>query len=150
MKKWIIITLIIILLGLVALGVISSDRAKNNGTMNVSSFDVASENMINVDNQVIDKSVRIKKAVLSKNGFIVIHKDSSGAPGAVVGTSNLLEPGDYSGIEIDISEEVKNERKFYAMLHEDNGDGIFNTHEDSPVIDKEDSIVFVSFKSLSN
>lgn len=150
MKKWVFITLIIILLGLVSLGVISNDRMNSNSELNLSSFDSSVENIINVDNQIVDESVRVKKAVLDQSGFIVVHKDSSGAPGQVIGTSNLLEPGDYSGIEIDLSEKIESGDKLYAMIRQDNGDGVFNSQEDNPITNEEDNIVFVRFKSSSN
>lgn len=150
MKKWVFITLIIILLGLVSLGVISNDRVRSDSELNISYFDSSVENMINVENQIVDESVRVKEAILNQSGFIVIHKDSSGAPGKIIGISNLLEPGDYSGIKIDTSEEVQDGDRLYAMIRKDNGDSVFDTQEDNPITNKEDDLVFARFKSSNN
>lgn len=145
MKKWIIITLIILLLGLVALGVISSDRIDNNNIANFSTSDESSITSIFVEDQDAMDSVRIDNAVLDQSGFIIIHEDSSGAPGRIIGVSNLLEPGNYSNIEIYLSRKIEGGERLYAMLHRDSGDGVFNPRQDTPVVNMDDNIVLSDF-----
>ena len=79
---------------------------------------------------------------LQKAGFVVIHEDSDGEPGQIIGSSNVIRAGTSSGIAI-ITKELTPGATYYAILHSDNGDGIFNAALDAPVKDKQGNIVML-------
>ncbi len=73
-------------------------------------------------------------AVLAAPGYLVIHADSAGAPGAVLGSSALLRAGENAGVNITLSRATKDGETLHAMLHSDtDGNGAFNASKDMPV-----------------
>jgi hypothetical protein len=88
--------------------------------------------------QVIDQNVTAGKviilsAALKENGYVVIHKEEKGKPGPIIGVSNMIAPGLYSNRSVVLTEGVAQGDILYAMLHADNGDGIFTPKDDAPV-----------------
>lgn len=135
MKKWIFITLIIFLLGLVALGVVS-DKAT-----------VISEHLY-VSDQAMSNGILIDRVVFDEPGYIVVHAESGGAPGRIVGSSVFFEPGQYSDASVTLEEDLEAGSTLYAMIREDNGDGEFDPRDDDPVVSGADKLIFASFKIL--
>jgi hypothetical protein len=72
-------------------------------------------------------------AELVEPGWITIHFSMSGAPAEVVGTSRYLEAGIYEAMTISLSEDMLPGWRYIALLHVDNGDGIFDIEKDLPV-----------------
>ncbi|MDP2631914.1 MAG: hypothetical protein Q8P30_04090 [Candidatus Uhrbacteria bacterium] len=70
-------------------------------------------------------------------GFITIHETlatgGAGAPAAIVGTSDYLDIGVYENLKINLTEEMLPGYRYIALLHADNGDGIFVVNDDLPV-----------------
>lgn len=87
--------------------------------------------------EAIDQSVKGKVVLLSvafkQNGYVVIHKEEKGKPGKIIGVSRMLMPGIYANAAITLNENVVPGEVLYAMLHTDNGDGIFSVDTDVPV-----------------
>jgi len=87
-------------------------------------------------NQVVeDDSVVIKAVYLDKPGYVVVHQVTlEGKPGPVIGRSELLQPGIYGNIQIAI-ENYQGRGELIAMLHYDDGDGVYNfPGPDKPVV----------------
>lgn len=71
-------------------------------------------------------SVSIDSAVLAQSGFIVIHADSSGKPGTVIGNTNLLEAGAYQDAPVTLTRRTRKGETLHAMLHTDaDGDSVY-------------------------
>jgi hypothetical protein len=71
-------------------------------------------------------SVSIDSAVLAQSGFIVIHADSSGKPGTVIGNTDLLEAGAYRDTPVTLTRRTRKDETLHAMLHTDaDGDGAY-------------------------
>lgn len=76
------------------------------------------------DQPVKEGVVMASKVTLDKPGFVVIHKVVDGTFADVIGNSELLEAGTYSDVEIKITDFSK-ETQLNAMLHYDDGDGVY-------------------------
>lgn len=73
--------------------------------------------------------------IIGGSGFIAVHTDSSGAPGPVVGHSDLLKEGTYPNVVVKLDKKVAT-ADFWPMLHaDDNGDGKY-TFSTDPTTDK--------------
>jgi hypothetical protein len=91
------------------------------------------------------KEVVVSAVVLGNPGFVVIHEDTNGQPGPVIGYSSLLSTGETKVIKISLNREVKDGERLYAMLHLDNGDGKFDASTDAPATDVNGDIIFQNF-----
>jgi len=52
--------------------------------------------------------------------WVVVHQDDGGSPGTVIGHSDVLSAGEF---ETDITANISAEASYWAMLHNDDGDG---------------------------
>lgn len=86
--------------------------------------------MIETEDQELedDGSVEVE-GYLNEPGYVVIHGDDDGQPGAIAGTSDLLE-GEF---EADVAVGMNASGTYWAMLHYDDGDGEFSASADAPV-----------------
>lgn len=73
------------------------------------------------------------QAELVKPGFITIHRTISTAPAGVIGTTELLKAGNHDLI-LYLTNDMQPGFKYAAILHLDDGDGVFVAQEDFPVI----------------
>lgn len=98
-----------------------------------------------VVNQKPGRFVNVDRATLSKKGYVAIHKEEAGVPGAIIGFSNLLNPVESKNFSITLNRKSVAGENFYAMIHWDNDNGTFNPAEDMPAKDKDGNIVMVKF-----
>lgn len=79
--------------------------------------------------------VVVQQVVYGARGWIVIHEDNAGAPGAVLGQTALM-PGVSRDVAVTLSRDAVEGEVLYAMLHKD--EGVVGTYEfpgpDSPVL----------------
>ncbi len=109
--------------------------------------EVLGENTITVSDQAAVKTVLVSSAKLAENGYVVIHEDSAGKPGPVIGNSSLLAAGPYNNLVVNLNRTTKDGETLYAMLHKDSGDGAYKfPGDDLPVFDTEGKAVLVKFK----
>ncbi len=69
---------------------------------------------------------------IPKNGFVTIHESLSGAPAEIIGTSALIIAGE-SETTIPLTTTMIPGTSYLALLHVDNGDGVFVVNDDLPV-----------------
>lgn len=96
-------------------------------------------------NQKPGRFVNVSKVVLSKKGFVAIHQEESGKPGAVIGYSGLLNSGESKNLSVTLNRKSVAGESFYGMVHWDNSNGTFNPADDVPAVDKEGNVVAVKF-----
>ncbi len=84
-------------------------------------------------------------ATLVRSGFITLHQSVGPAPGPIIGTSQLLNEGSQT-VVIPLSESMTPGLTYIALLHVDDGDGVFEAREDMPVKVNE-TVVRVDFKA---
>ncbi len=97
-----------------------------------------------------DTQVEVDEVRASGPGWIVIHKNDDGSPGAVIGQTQV-EEGTNSDVTVELSEEASNQQTLYAMLHADTGnegeyefDGSDGSAD--PPVSVDDSVVVQSFE----
>lgn len=93
----------------------------------------AENNMIVVNEQRPSTNITAAIVYLASPGFIVIHEDVNGQPGAIIGSSALLGSGESRNVAVELTRSTKDGEKLHAMLHADtDGSGAF-TSADLPV-----------------
>ena len=106
---------------------------------------IVGENAIFVSDQKPATTLNIGFADLAEDGYVVIHEENGGKPGAIIGNSVFLLVGDTRSFSVDLSRIAIDNEFLFAMLHKDNGDGEFNPAEDTPVRDDQGNIVLMKF-----
>lgn len=107
-------------------------------------------NAIFVSDQKPGNSVTVGFADIADGGYVVIHEVTDGNPGAIIGNSAFLSSGELQNISVDLLSETEEGKELIAMLHNDNGDGLFNAADDAPVRDENGNIVLMRFTVLEN
>ena len=103
------------------------------------------KNLVLVSDYTAGKTVTVARVVLEKPGYVMIHEDASGKPGAIIGTSTLLSAGESTDVVVNLKRAGKDEEVLYAMLHMDDGDGKFVATTDLPVTDSQGNVVMMNF-----
>jgi hypothetical protein len=79
-------------------------------------------------------------AELVAPGFITIHESMGGAPAAIIATSDYLEVGMYEELELVLDIQMTPGYRYITLLHADNGDTVYVTNDDLPVMVNEEVI----------
>lgn len=133
-----ILIIIVVLIIVIGMGVmfLSPREIGESGIDKDSAGLIVSENAIYVAEQAPSKTVSVAVARFEKPGFVVIHEDTNTAPGKILGVSGLLMAGEAkNSLQIALSRSTVDEETIYAMLHFDDGDGVFDATKDRPVLD---------------
>lgn len=104
-------------------------------------------NFVQVPNQAEGVSVEVPQVKLDRLGWVVIHEDDNGAPGRILG-AQLYDAGTSSG-SVDLLRGTIAGNKYYAMLHEDNGDRAFDPKKDTPILGADGNPVMTSFMATA-
>ncbi len=64
-------------------------------------------------------TITIDTVTLPAPGFVAIHADNDGAPGAVIANSELLQAGDSTNVTITLAAALDADTTVYPMLHID-------------------------------
>ena len=103
------------------------------------------EDSIFVANQKPGRFVNVGRATLSKKGYVAIHQEEAGAPGAIIGFSSLLNAVESRNFSVTLNRKSVAGESFYAMIHWDNNNGAFNPSEDAAAKDKSGNMVMAKF-----
>ncbi len=112
----------------------------DNNTEPVSTSDSAGliigRNAIYVAEQSPSRTVSVAVARLENSGFVAIHEDNADKPGKILGVSSVLPAGETKNLTpIALSRVTKDGETLYAMIHPDDGDGVFDPVKDNPAQD---------------
>jgi len=92
-------------------------------------FRAGSSASVTFDDQGSDgQSVTVDSVTTSDGGFVAIHRDD--AAGDIVGTSDYVESGSESNVEITLDEPLTDSAQLTAVVHQDDGDSSFNVADD--------------------
>jgi len=103
------------------------------------------ETSVTVNTQPAGMRTAIKSVISSKPGFIVIHEDANGKPGAVLGVSLLIQPGTMQDASVPVA--TKAGSSYWAVFHADNGDGMFKEAQDLAAQDEKGNIGSAKFSA---
>lgn len=93
---------------------------------------IVGKNAIYASDQLPSISATIDLALLEKPGFVAIHESVNGKPGAVIGKSPYLDAGENEYVIVPLSRISKDGEKMFAMVHLDDGNGVFDAAKDLP------------------
>ncbi len=90
--------------------------------------------------------VKVEKATIPAEGFLVIHDVGDGAaPGKPIGHA-LLTPGSNTNVSVKLETDVKTGQKLVAVLHEDTGKtGMFDADTTKPIANRDGKAVMAEF-----
>ncbi len=98
---------------------------------------IVGQNAIYIAEQAPGENITVSVVHFETPGFVVIHEDTNGVPGKILGASGLLPSGETKNAPpIALSRATKDGETLYAMIHLDNGDGKFDAAKDNPAQDK--------------
>lgn len=106
---------------------------------------VMAQSAINVKDQAAGNAVSVAFATFGKRGFVVIHLEENGAPGKIIGNSDIQSEGGHQNILVTAKTEAG--KYYYAMLHTDNGDNKYATAKDLPTKNDNGEIVMMRFEA---
>ena len=150
-KGLIIGIIVVVVIGIFVWRYFSGRNATNDQVGGEQSEQVGEEQQmagmdsIFVANQKPGRFVNVGRAALSKKGYVAIHQEEAGAPGAIIGFSSLLNAVESKNFSVTLNRKSVAGESFYAMIHWDNGSGAFNPSEDTAATDKDGNIVMVKF-----
>lgn len=104
-----------------------------------------SVDLVEVESNVAGSSVTIPRVVLSKPGFIMIHESYNGRAGSIVMTGDFLPEGESTEVVVQTGKTTEVGEKYFAMLHEDNGNGTYDNPGVDPPVYKGGKIVNEEF-----
>ena len=121
----------------------ANDRAANKGdttddtkatstNQGASSATPVSGGSVAVSNQPAGTEVIITNLVMPKDGWVAIHEDLNGVPGSILG-AHRYDAGTVQNADISLLRGTQAGMKYYAVLHEDDGDRAFDPHVDMPM-----------------
>ena len=114
--------------------------AIGGGKMNESQEDAGG--MVSADDQAAGSTVSVSVNA-SKPVWVVVHEDSEGAPGSILG-AQLFATGSHEGV-VDLLRGTEIGQEYYVMLHSDDGDRKFDYKKDLPVKDATGAVIMHGF-----
>ena len=110
-----------------------TEQTSNDGASSASGMRIE-ENMVVITEQRPGNVVVASQIHIASPGFVVIHEDKNGLPGAILGSSPILQAGDSQQVTIKLSRAVRDGERLHAMLHNDtDASGTFGAPPDAPV-----------------
>lgn len=150
-KPWQWIVTVVIIIVLIVLGIMMfSGKGGEEGTTETPSTNEGSGlvsgqlNRVVVSDQFPGNVVYISSAQLTNDGWVVIHKDDAGKPGAIIGSAYFakgINPG-----KVTLTENTVEGGIYYAMLHSDDGDKVFDASKDLPLKDAVGNVIMKIFR----
>lgn len=93
-------------------------------------------------------AVAVPELFATENGWVVIHRDDNGAPGAVIGYA-FVEAGPNYEVDVTLTEEVEGDIDLWAMLHTDAGEaGVYEFPGADVPVELDGEIVMAPFVAL--
>lgn len=150
-KTWQWVVTVIVIIVLIVIGIMvfggKSDKAPTTSDTDMSdtlSTEPGANGIVMAD-QYPGNVVYLSSVQLAKGGWVVIHKDDNGQPGAIIGSA--WAPSGITPVKVTLTDPLIDGGTYYAMLHSDNGDQKFNASDDLPLKDGKGNVVMRIFRS---
>ncbi|MDO8556981.1 MAG: hypothetical protein Q7R98_00770 [Candidatus Jorgensenbacteria bacterium] len=121
----------------------TSTYIKTDGSNQISAVASSGGNTIVVDNQSAGDSVVIQSVSFENPGWVAIHEERDGVVGNTLG-AGWFPAGTSSGV-IELLRGTVSGGTYYAVLHGDNGDKLYNYTTDKPITDASGSAIMTKF-----
>lgn len=150
--QWVVTVVVIIVLIILGYYMFKGDKAvspTDDTTVAVddTTMGQTGASRVAVTDQFPGNIVYVQSVQLENAGFVVIHKDNKGTPGAVIGYQ-YFEKGINPG-KITLTEATVEGGMYYAMIHSDDGDKKFDAVKDLPLKDAKGAIIMKVFRATS-
>lgn len=106
------------------------------------------DNTIAVSDQAPGEKVNLEMITLAKDGWVVIHADTDGKPGGILGAGRFNAGENQTGI-VELLKPTEDGKVYYAMLHLDDGDRAFDYKKDLPLTDAQGNAIMMRFVATS-
>lgn len=150
--QWVVTVIVIIILIVLGYYLFKGNGATNPGDTNATPTDTVGDaneiNRIVVSDQYPGNVVYVSSAQLADGGWVEIHKDNNGTPGAIIG-STYMEKG-IAPVRVTLTENTQDGQLYYAMLHGDDGDKKFDGLKDLPLKDSRGNVIMKTFRATTN
>ena len=151
--QWVVTAIVIVVLivaGVMAWGGKSSQAPTTSDTSatNSNSATTGSANSIIMADQYPGNVVYVSSVQLSQPGWVVIHEDNNGQPGAIIGEA--YAGAGISPVKVILTSPTIDGHSYYAMLHSDNGDKKFDVSVDLPLKDQNGNIIMKLFNASAS
>ena len=151
--QWVVTVIVIIVLIVVGIMVFSGKSSApavetpattdTTGTNNAPAM-----SSIVMSDQYPGNVVYLSSVQLAAPGWVVIHKDNAGQPGAIIGETYVgagINPA-----KVTLTAPMIDGGTYYAMLHSDDGDKKFNATTDVPLTDAKGNIIMHVFHASAS
>lgn len=106
--------------------------------------------MLVVPDQAEGRVVEVATVTLTAPGFVVIHADEAGLPGAVLGVSPMLFAETAEFVEVPLTNDLEVGKVYFASLYHDDGDGVFTLETDLPAFDDYSGMTIMTMFGVYN
>lgn len=154
-KTWQWVVTVIVIIALIIIGIMVFGNKKSDtsdmtsDTTPTDTTEVVGEvNRIVMSDQFPGNVVYISSVTLANGGWVEIHKDNAGTPGEIIGSAYFnkgINPG-----KITLTKPTVEGGIYYAMLHSDDGDKVFNGEKDLPLKDSKGNIIMKLFRAAAS
>jgi len=105
------------------------------------------KNVILITDFSKNESIPVDYVLIENNGYVAVHDEVDGKPGEVIGVSKIIASGETSNFNVILNREIQEGEILFAILHFDDGDGVFNfPGPDGPIFDENRNIIMSMFK----
>lgn len=151
--QWVVTIIVIIVLIVIGILVFGGKGSENGDVSDVtdtdtsSNIDTTAPNRITMTDQYPGNVVFLSSVQLEKPGYVAIHEDASGKPGKVIGYAKFdkgINPG-----RITLTSPLIDGKMYYAILHNDDGDNVFDETKDAAIKDANGNVIMKTFRASS-
>ncbi len=149
--QWIVTVIVIIILIIIGVLVFGGDKTDTTAIDNPGTTVPTSTTGVNrivMSDQYPGNIVYLSSVQFEKGGWVVIHANNAGQPGAIIGQT-YFEKGINPG-RITLTKATVEGGTYYAMLHSDDGDKKFDVAKDLPLKDSNGSIIMKIFRAAAS
>ena len=147
--QWVVTAIVIIVLIIIGISVFGGkSSAPADDVAGDTDTTVAGANRIVISDQFPGNVAYISSVQLANAGWVVIHKDNAGTPGAVLGQTYFaagVNPG-----KVTLSQSMVEGGVYYAVLHADDGDKAFDASKDAALKDAAGNVIMKIFRASAS
>ncbi len=152
-KTWqwvvtVIVIIVLIIIGIMVFGNKKSEAPTTTDNTETPADTTQEVNRVVMSDQYPGNVVYLSSVQLAKPGWVAVHKDNNGQPGAVIGSAYFgtgINPG-----KITLSQPTVEGGVYYAMLHTDDGDKLFSETKDAPLKDSRGNVIMKIFRAAAS
>lgn len=144
--QWVVTAIVIIVLIIIGVMVFGNKSPAPVSIETPSPTDTGAPNEVNrivMSDQYPGNVVYLSSVQLAAPGWVAIHKDNAGVPGAIIGTAYVA--AGINPVKVTLTTPTIDGGTYYAMLHSDNGDKKFDEIKDPALKDSRGNIIMKIF-----